>query len=81
VHQETPASRRSCSAATREGSPPSTLAYGGASGYREPGRVLRQAPESMPNLKGKTGEVAPHNLKDRPDLVTLLAQLESSLKS
>jgi hypothetical protein len=38
-----------------------------------PGRALGLAPASMLNLKGKTEQVAPLDLKERPELAALLA--------
>jgi len=48
---------------------------GGYDGARAnaPGRALALAPASMLNLKGKTGQVAPLDLKERPELAALLA--------
>jgi hypothetical protein len=41
-----------------------------------PGTVLALAADSMLNLKGKTQQVAPLDLSERPDLAALLADLE-----
>lgn len=38
-----------------------------------PGRALNLTPGAMLNLKGKTEQVAPLDLKERPDVATLLA--------
>jgi hypothetical protein len=46
----------------------------GASGSREPARALVLAHRSTLNLKGKTAQVAPLDLKDRPDLSNLLEE-------
>jgi hypothetical protein len=54
--------------------------YAGASGSRDPGRVLTLASEAVLNLKGKTQLVAPIDLVGRDDLAGLLAQLEKSLR-
>jgi hypothetical protein len=53
--------------------------FEGASGSRDPARALTLAEESMLNLKGKTAQLAPLELKERPDLSGLLEQLEQSL--
>jgi hypothetical protein len=53
--------------------------FEGASGSRDPGRALMLAQEPLLNLKGKTSQVAPLDLKDRPDLSALLAELDLSL--
>lgn len=53
--------------------------YEGASGGREPAKVLVDAAESQLNLKGKTEQVAPLDLKSSPDLLALLGELEASL--
>lgn len=53
--------------------------FEGASGSRDPGRALTLAEDPMLNLKGKTALVAPLELKDRPDLSALLAELDRSL--
>lgn len=53
--------------------------FEGASGSRDPGRALTLAEEPMLALKGKTAQVAPLDLKDRPDLSALLAELDQSL--
>ncbi len=53
--------------------------FEGASGSRDPVRALTIAEEPMLNLKGKTAQVAPLDLKDRPDLSALLAELDQSL--
>lgn len=53
--------------------------FEGASRSRDPGRALTLAEEPMLNLKGKTAQVAPLDLKERVDLSTLLEQLERSL--
>jgi len=55
--------------------------YEGASGSRDPASTLPLAPDSMLNLKGKTAQVAPLDLKERPDLSALLNELEFSLES
>lgn len=52
--------------------------YEGASGSREPAKVLVDAAESQLHLKGKTGQVAPLDLKSSPDLEALLGELEAS---
>lgn len=54
--------------------------YEGAS-PREPGRALALAPLSMLNLKGKTEQVAPLDLKQRPELGALLEELDAGLKA
>jgi hypothetical protein len=46
--------------------------YEGAS-PSAPGRALSLAPESMLNLKGKTEQVAPLDLSERPEVAALLA--------
>lgn len=46
-----------------------------------PGRSLALAPESMLNLKGKTEQVAPLDLKERPDLDALLVELDAGLNA
>jgi hypothetical protein len=53
--------------------------YEGASGAREPARVLVDATESQLNLKGKTAQVAALDLESNPDLQALLGELEASL--
>jgi hypothetical protein len=55
--------------------------FEGASGSRDPARALTLAEESTLNLKGKTAQVAPLDLKTREDLRSLLSQLESSLQN
>jgi hypothetical protein len=54
-------------------------AFEGASGSRDPGRALTLAEEPILNLKGKTAQVVPLDLKDQPDLNSLLAELDQSL--
>jgi hypothetical protein len=44
-----------------------------ASGSRDPGKTLTLTPQSMLNLKGKTAQVAPLDLGERPDLNALLS--------
>lgn len=53
--------------------------YEGASGSREPAKVLVDATESQLNLKGSTAQVAPLDLKESPDLQALLGELEAGL--
>lgn len=48
---------------------------------REPGRALALTSESMLNLKGKTEQVAPLDLKERPELGALLEELDAGLKA
>jgi len=45
----------------------------------DPGRSLALAPESMLNLKGKTEQMAPLDLKERPDLEALLEEIDAGL--
>ncbi|MFL5872366.1 MAG: DUF4236 domain-containing protein [Solirubrobacterales bacterium] len=54
--------------------------YAGASGAREPAKVLIDATESQLNLKGKTAQVAPLDLEGSPDLKALLEELSTSLR-
>jgi hypothetical protein len=46
-----------------------------------PSRALALAPESMLNLKGKTGQVSPLDLKERPELTALLDKLGAELET
>lgn len=55
--------------------------YEGASGSRDPLRSLTHASEAQLNLKGKTLQVSPLDLKERPDVKTLLENLDASLKA
>jgi hypothetical protein len=55
--------------------------YEGASGSRDPLRSLTLASEAQLNLKGKTLQVSPLDLKERPDIKTLLEDLDASLKA
>lgn len=52
-----------------------------ASGARNPGRALETAAEPMLNLKGKTQAVSPIDLTDEDDLASVLAEVESGLRS
>lgn len=53
--------------------------YDGASNSREPGKVLELAAHSELNLKGKTEQVAPLVLSERPDLQMVLDHVADSL--
>jgi hypothetical protein len=53
--------------------------YEGASGSRDPSKVLTLATESELNLKGKTEQIAPLDLAERTDLQTVLAQVTEGL--
>jgi hypothetical protein len=55
--------------------------YEGAGGSRDPLRSLTLATEAQLNLKGKTLQVSPLDLKERPDIETLLEDLDTSLKA
>jgi hypothetical protein len=55
--------------------------YEGASGTRDPLRSLTLAADAQLNLKGKTLLVSPLDLKQRPDIETLLEELDTSLKA
>lgn len=46
-----------------------------------PGSALVSAPESVLNLKGKTEQVSPIDLSERPDLQQVLAQVTSGLEN
>lgn len=48
--------------------------------FGTPGAALVSAPEAVLNLKGKTEQVAPIDLSERPDLQQVLAQVRSGLK-
>jgi len=54
--------------------------YEGAS-PQEPGRAILLAPEAVFNLKGKTEQVVPLDLEERPDLAALLEEIDTGLKS
>lgn len=55
--------------------------YAGVSGARKAGRVLELAAESVLNLKGKTEAVSPIDLAGEEDLESVLAEVESGLRS
>lgn len=55
--------------------------YEEASGSRDPVRSLTLASEAQLNLKGKTLQVAPLDLKEQPDIQRLLEELEVSLSA
>ena len=46
-----------------------------------PGAAVASAPEAALNLKGKTEQVLPIDLSERPDLQQVLAQVTSGLES
>jgi hypothetical protein len=52
-----------------------------ASDHRTPGSTLVSATEAVLNLKGKTEQVSPIDLSERPDLQQVLAQVTSGLES
>lgn len=53
--------------------------YDGASGSRDPGRALELATDPELNLKGKTEQIAPLVLSERPDLQAVLTRLINEL--
>ncbi len=55
--------------------------YEGASGSRDPGKALTLATDSKLNLKGKTEQVSPLDLSQRPDLQTVLTQVAEGLST
>lgn len=55
--------------------------YESASGSRDPGKTLTLAANSELNLKGKTEQVAPLNLSERPDLQEVLTQVAAGLSA
>ncbi len=55
--------------------------YESASGSRDPGKALTLATDSELNLKGKTEQVAPLDLSQRPDLQTVLTQVAEGLST
>jgi hypothetical protein len=55
--------------------------YEAASGSRNPSKTLAGAAESELNLKGKTEQVAPLDLTERPDLQAVLAQVKEGLSA
>jgi hypothetical protein len=55
--------------------------HANASGARSPGKALETAAESLLNLKGKTQAVSPIDLTGEDDLASVLAAVESGLRS
>jgi hypothetical protein len=53
--------------------------YDAASGSRDPRHALEQAVDAELNLKGKTEQVAPLELSERPDLESVLVQVSGGL--
>jgi hypothetical protein len=53
--------------------------YGGGIGATNPGKALAGATDAELNLKGKTEQVAPLNLSQRPDLQSVLTQVTRGL--
>ncbi|HEY2715116.1 MAG TPA: DUF4236 domain-containing protein [Solirubrobacterales bacterium] len=55
--------------------------FAAASSARDPLATLTVASEAVLNLKGKTEAVAPIDLRDRPDLASVLAAVEDGLRA
>ncbi|HET7589551.1 MAG TPA: DUF4236 domain-containing protein [Solirubrobacterales bacterium] len=49
--------------------------------WSAPGRALPLVPQAMLNLKGKTEQVAPLDLREKPELAAALEELDAGLKS
>lgn len=54
--------------------------YENGGGLRNPGAILQSAPEALLNLKGKTQQVSPIDLTERPDLKEVLAHVADGLR-
>lgn len=53
--------------------------YAGASGSRDPGKAIQLTDGAELNLKGKTEQLAPLALAERPDLEAVLGQLSAGM--